>query len=89
MSRPMKSDSYRRTRCCKHRTSHYGHRRLKVIANLSFNRSRAFGLGIAGSSRRSGGSLSSSVWVRGIKKGRPIYGHTSDAREWAWKVHFG
>ena len=76
----MKSDSCRRTRCCKPRTRHDRHRRLKVIANLSFNSSRVFGLGVAGSSSSSSGSLSSSVWVRGIQKGRPIYDHIRDAR---------
>ena len=80
MSRPMKSDSCRRTRCCKPRTRHDRHRGLRAIANLSFNSSRAFGLGVAASGSSSSGSLSSSVWVRGIQKGRPIYDHIIDAR---------
>ena len=80
MTRPTKSDSC--TRCCKPKSSCGRHTRLKVIANLSFNGSRAFGLGVAGSSSSSSSSssLSSSVWMRGIQKGRPIYGHIRDAR---------
>ena len=85
----MKSDSCRRTRCYKPRTRHDRHRGLRAIANLSFNSSRAFGLGVAGSSSSGSGNSSSSVWVRGIQKGRPIYGHIRDARQWARKVHFG
>ena len=81
MPRPTKSDSCRRTRCCKPRSSCGRHIRLKVIADLSFNGSRAFGLGVAGSSNSSSSSSSSSLsWVRGIQKGRSIYGHIRDAR---------
>ena len=82
----MKSDSCRRWRYCKARSTCDGHSRLKVIANLSFNGSRAFGLGVASSSSSSSGGLSSSVWVRGIQKDRPIYDHV---RQRARKAHLG
>ena len=76
----MKSDSCRRTRCCRPRSSCGRHTRLKVIADLSFNGSRALGLGVAGSSSSSSSSSSSLSWVRGIQKGSSIYGHIRDAR---------
>ena len=64
MRRPMKSDSCRRRGYCKCRNTCDRHSGLKVIEkHLSFNGSRAFGLGTAGS----GGS--SSVAVGGNLEG--------------------